>query len=73
MGITADTVRDEVIRVLGPAAPGQSSQPVEAKRPVIPDTSAAITLVVEHPDGRIEAKKFRHTGDAVRFLNGLEY
>jgi hypothetical protein len=35
--------------------------------------AAAITLVVEHPDGRIEAAKFRRTDDAVRFLNGLEY
>jgi hypothetical protein len=36
------------------------------------DQEAAITLVVEHTDGRMEAKKFRSTRDAVSFLNSLE-
>jgi hypothetical protein len=37
------------------------------------DLPATITLVVEHPDGRIEAKKFSRSHEAVSFLNGLEY
>jgi ATP-dependent Clp protease ATP-binding subunit ClpC len=73
MGVTTATVRDEVIRLLGPALPEHSPESAEPKRPVDGDTAAAITLVVEHPDGRIEAKKFRRTGDAVSFLKGLEY
>lgn len=73
MGLAIDSVRDEVLRVLGPSRPEHSSDAAEAERPVVPDISAAITLVVEHPDGRIEAKKFRRTGDAVSFLKGLEY
>lgn len=68
-GLTADKVRPEILRLLRTEANG-GSQPV-TRRPA--ELKAAITLVVEHPDGRIEARKFRRTGDAVSFLNELEY
>jgi ATP-dependent Clp protease ATP-binding subunit ClpC len=72
-GLTITGVRGEVIRLLGtPVA--ESAMPAEPRSRVNQsDTEAAITLVIEHPDGRIEAKKFRRSGDAVSFLNGLEY
>jgi hypothetical protein len=71
MGMTVPGVREEVLRLLGGSEPKKSSTTTRAKAPV--EREAAITLVVEHPDGRIEAKKFRHSGDAVSFLRGLEY
>ncbi len=72
MGMTVPGVREEVLRLLGGSEPKkESSTTARAKAPV--EREAAITLVVEHPDGRIEAKKFRHSGDAVSFLRGLEY
>lgn len=73
MGLTIDGVRNEVIRILGTPLPESSLPPEPGLRDNQADTEAAITLVIEHPDGRIEAKKFRRTGDAVSFLNGLEY
>lgn len=69
MGLTADPVRKEILRLLGTESPGEPQQ--STRRPA--EKQAAITLVVEHPDGRIEARKFRRTGDAVSFLNELEY
>ena len=69
MGLTADKVRNEVLRLINPESSGQG-QP-STQRPA--ERQAAITLVVEHPDGRIEARKFRRTGDAVSFLSQLEY
>lgn len=66
MGITTTGVRDEVVRLLGTELPTPS-------RTAPTDLKASITLVIEHPDGRIEAKKFRRSGDAVSFLSGLEY
>ena len=73
MGITISDLRAEVIRLLGTAMPGkteaQSSGPVLTRV----EQPAAITLVIEHPDGRIEAMKFQKTYEAVRFLNALEY
>lgn len=72
MGMTVPGVREEVLRLLGGAEPQrEASATVRSKAPV--EREAAITLVVEHPDGRIEARKFRHSGDAVSFLRGLEY
>lgn len=73
-GLTPSKLREEVLRVLGteqPASP--DTPPVVAPQKPPRDLAAAITLVVEHPDGRIEAKKFKRTGDAVSFLNELEY
>lgn len=65
MGITTSGVRDEVIRLLGTDAP-------TSPRTVPPDVEASITLVIEHPDGRIEARKFRRAGDAVSYLKEME-
>lgn len=73
MGLTTTAVRDEVVRILGVEAPKPSEHPQRRPRDDQPEKEAAITLIIEHTDGRIEAKKFRHTGDAVHFLNGLEY
>ena len=73
LGITVHTTRQEIIRLLGTEMPGEHTVPAEAPRLTRTDVAAAITLVVEHPDGRIEAAKFGRTDDAVRFLNGLEY
>jgi len=71
-GLTIDRVRDEVIRLLGEPLPdARPATGVSAEHQS--DKEAAITLVIEHPDGTIEARKFRRTGDAVSFLNGLEY
>lgn len=66
MGVTIAGVRDEVVRLLGTDLP-------TSPRTVPSDVEASITLVIEHPDGRIEARKFRRSGDAVSFLSGLEY
>ena len=68
LGATTEKVRAEVLRLLG----GENSEPTSAKRRPS-ESQAAITLIVEHPDGRIETKKFRRAGDAVSFLNELEY
>lgn len=74
MGITTDGVRFEVIRLLGAPEEEPSAHATSAQaRRSLADAEAAITLVVEHPDGRIEAKKFRRAGDAVSFLKALEY
>jgi ATP-dependent Clp protease ATP-binding subunit ClpC len=67
-GLTITDTRAEVLRLLG----GEQAGLGYAEKHTL-ERKAAITLVVEHPDGRIEAKKFRRTGDAVSFLNGLEY
>ena len=73
-GLTVAGVREETLRLLGPELP---ERPVDAaaeqRRDGATDMETSITLVIEHRDGRIEAKKFRSTGDAVSFLNGLEY
>lgn len=70
-GVALPALRAEIVRLLGTEVPVQDRREVSApRRP--PDLQAAITLVVEHPDGRMEAKKFRSTNEAVRFLNGLE-
>lgn len=74
-GITVEGVRDEVIRVLGTSVPTEfdrvhSGAASNSRRD---DREAAITVVIEHPDGRLEARKFRHSGDAAKYLNGLEY
>jgi ATP-dependent Clp protease ATP-binding subunit ClpC len=73
MGLTIDGVRNEVIRILGTPLAESPLPPEPGLRDNQADAEAAITLVIEHPDGRIEARKFRRTGDAVSFLNGLEY
>ena len=71
LGMTTTAVRAEVLRLLGGSPP--SAAPAETERVARTEREAAITLVVEHPDGRIEAKKFTRSGDAVTFLKGLEY
>jgi ATP-dependent Clp protease ATP-binding subunit ClpC len=68
MGLAAENVRAEILRLLD----GDTSGPKPSLRQPS-ERKAAITLVVEHPDGRIEARKFRRTGDAVSFLRELEY
>lgn len=69
MGLTAETVRKEILRLLGAESAGEPQRSTRRSA----EKQAAITLVVEHPDGRIEARKFRRAGDAVSFLNELEY
>jgi ATP-dependent Clp protease ATP-binding subunit ClpC len=74
-GVTVDSIRDEVIRLLGTPAPTESDRvrtgpAVSGQRE---DREAAITIIIEHPDGRLEARKFRRSGDATRYLNALEY
>ena len=72
MGLTVPGVREEVVRLLhGEGAKIDTKTRSPSKAPL--EREAAITLVVEHPDGRIEAKKFKHSGDAVSFLKSLEY
>jgi ATP-dependent Clp protease ATP-binding subunit ClpC len=73
LGLTVNGARDEVMRLLGTELPERSTDSEERTRVTDADSEAAITLVIEHADGRIEARKFRRTGDAVTFLNGLEY
>ena len=72
-GLSVAGVREETLRLLGTELP---ERPVEStpekRRRDTADVETSITLVIEHGDGRIEAKKFRRTGDAVSFLNGLE-
>jgi len=71
MGMTVPVVREEVVRLLHGEGAKIESRPSAPTRPTV-EREAAITLVVEHPDGRIEAKKFRHSGEAVTFLRSLE-
>jgi ATP-dependent Clp protease ATP-binding subunit ClpA len=74
MGVTVGAVREEVVRLLGTESPvqaaGHPNQPARSRRV---ERQASITLVVEHPDGRVEAKKFGSANDAVRYLTLLEY
>jgi ATP-dependent Clp protease ATP-binding subunit ClpC len=70
LGMTTTGVREEVLRILGDDAPKPATERAAERHT---ERGAAITLVVEHPDGRIEAKKFKRSGDAVSFLKGLEY
>jgi ATP-dependent Clp protease ATP-binding subunit ClpC len=72
-GLTTQNLRQEVIRVLGIDRPPGAQATGEQADKNTTDLPATITLVVEHPDGRIEAKKFRRSHEAVSFLNGLEY
>lgn len=69
LGATTEKVRAEVLRLLGGETNGDPAS--GNRRPS--DAQAAITLIVEHPDGRIETKKFNRAGDAVSFLKELEY
>ncbi len=69
LGLTADRVRTEVLRLLGTDMKKDAPRPPSRRA----DVQAQITLIVEHPDGRLETRKFRRTGDAVSFLNELEY
>lgn len=72
-GITLPGLRAETLRLLGTEIPERSVDAAPQHRhDDSPDLETAITLVIEHGDGRIEAKKFRKTKDAVSFLNGLE-
>jgi ATP-dependent Clp protease ATP-binding subunit ClpC len=74
IGVTVTSVREEVIRLLGTKMPSTSKgTTTEGFARGSADSPATITLVVEHPDGRVEARKFRSSNDAVRYLNGLEY
>lgn len=73
LGVTTDRVRTEVIRLLGdmppevmPAADGEGLTRHPSELP------AAITLIIEHRDGRLETRKFTRAADAVRFLHGFE-
>ena len=72
LGVTTTGVRHEVLRILGDDSP-KSTVTSERRAERHNEREAAITLVVDHPDGRIEAKKFTRSGDAVSFLKGLEY
>ncbi|HEY5544635.1 MAG TPA: Clp protease N-terminal domain-containing protein [Gemmatimonadaceae bacterium] len=73
-GLTVTGVRDEVVRLLGTEMPSTAaSQSPPGPRLSREERQASITLVVEHPDGRVEAKKFGRANDAVRYLNALEY
>jgi ATP-dependent Clp protease ATP-binding subunit ClpA len=54
-----------LLREAMPAAPGEKP----ARR--LAEGQVAITLVVEHADGRIERKQFTRAEDAVSFLNRL--
>ena len=68
LGMTATGVRTEVVKLLGTEPPSSTT----AQKPAVTERVATITLVIEHPDGRIEAKKFGHAHDAVSFLKHLE-
>ena len=74
MGATISGVRAEVIKLLGTESPS-TPKGARTERPSrsASETQATITLVVEHPDGRVEAKKFGSSNDAVRYLTLLEY
>lgn len=71
LGATTEKIRTEVLTLLGDEMKKDETAIPVQRRPR--EVQAAITLVVEHPDGRIEAKKFRRAGDAVSFLKELEY
>ena len=73
LGMTTTGVREEVLRILGDDAPKTTGTGTARAAERRTEREAAITLVVEHPDGRIEAKKFKRSDDAVSYLRGLEY
>lgn len=73
LGLTTDGVRKEVIRLLGETAAG-ATPAVPGQKPTRHPTElpAAITVILEHPDGRLETKKFTRAENAVSFLKALE-
>jgi ATP-dependent Clp protease ATP-binding subunit ClpC len=74
-GLTAAKLQDEVVRLLGTEPPRKGEPFVDDRPPVQApkERQAQITVVIEHPDGRVEAKKFRRSADAALFLNGLGF
>lgn len=71
--LTTAKLQDEVVRLLGTEPPRTFGTRRASTPESRPERQAQITVVIEHPDGRIEAKKFRRSGEAVTFINGLEY
>lgn len=72
LGLTTGGVRAEVIRLLGEIPP-EPMPTVPGEKPARhPDQPAAITVILEHRDGRLETRKFTRAGDAASFLNGLQ-
>jgi ATP-dependent Clp protease ATP-binding subunit ClpC len=72
LGLTTDGVRTEVIRLLA-EIPSEAMPAAPGGKPTRPsDQAAAITVILEHRDGRLETRKFARAEDAVSFLNGLE-
>jgi ATP-dependent Clp protease ATP-binding subunit ClpC len=71
-GVTPAKLQDDVIRLIGAESP-TTSGPVPGHTARERERQAAITVVIEHPDGRVEARKFHSSSDATTFLNTLEY
>ena len=74
LGVTTEKVQDEVLRLF-------ASEPIRGEgfvddRPSVrtpKERQAGITVIIEHPDGRIDKKKFQRSAEAASFLNGLEF
>jgi ATP-dependent Clp protease ATP-binding subunit ClpC len=74
-GLTPAKLQAEIVRLLG-TEPPRKGEPFVDDRPAGPvpkERQAQVTVVIEHPDGRIEAKKFRRPADAALFLNRLGF
>jgi ATP-dependent Clp protease ATP-binding subunit ClpC len=71
-GATAAVVRPEVIRLLAadPAEAGTAPDTERLTRKRTP--SVHVTIVIEHADGRVEARKFKDAYAAVVFLAGVD-
>jgi ATP-dependent Clp protease ATP-binding subunit ClpC len=66
-GATADTVREEILRLLGSPELKINNETVQ----VPPDNETAarsITVLIEHKDGRIVGQRFRTAREAVLYL-----
>jgi ATP-dependent Clp protease ATP-binding subunit ClpA len=75
LGLRVDTTREAILSLLGseggPARPAESSRRDHAP-PATADRQTTITVVVEHGDGRLEAKKFASSQEAIRFIAQME-
>lgn len=67
-GVTLQRLEDAVVALLGtdpPAEPAPGRRPSEAVPP-------GITILVEHGDGRMDARKFRTAREAAQYLAQLD-
>lgn len=67
LGLEVGPVREAIVRLLGGTAPAEPA-------PGPPrDRGQSITVVVDHGEGRLEARRFGSSSEAAQFLTQLEF